>query len=520
MLIPSDLGLPSKFLSFRKGQDEAILSLFMSEKRFSLECASTGAGKSLINFSLARMRGGRALYLVATKSLQTQLMPDFSSIGLVDIRGHSNYPCASTSYDDLGEFLDLECTAKQSNRQCLYWDQDVPACLDSDLVVTNYHHWVQLKKSDDPDRLGKFDLLILDEAHAVPDILVDLLSINLSPRIVRQWLNMSLPSAESSIPIWVAWAKEARDVARDKYRELSKQSKDERGRENKELIKIVKLGKDLARLAEIDRHNIPWVCQKTSSGVSLSPVWASPYAEEFLFRGIPRVVLSSATLSPLVGNYLGIPKSNSDYHEVDSHFDSRRRPVIYVPTVRVDYRMTEGHKRILMRNLNSIVADRLDRKGLIHTISYPYAEMISERFEPRELLLTHNKRNLQNVLTKYRSSQEPFVLASPAIREGYDFPGDIARYQIILKVPFVDSRDPLIAARKKEDKQYTNYLAAISVMQMAGRIVRSVDDLGETVFLDDHWGNYFHKSPHFPTYFRKSFVFCQRGTLPKPLMLD
>lgn len=519
VIIPADLGLPPKFLSFRKGQDEAIMSLFTSEKRFSLESASTGAGKSLINFALARMRGGRALYLVATKSLQTQLMPDFSSIGLVDIRGHSNYPCASTSYDDLGEFLDLECTAKQSNRQCLYWDQDVPACLDSDLVVTNYHHWVQLRKSDDPDRLGKFDLLILDEAHAVPDILVDLLSINLSPRIVRQWLNMSLPSAESPIPTWIAWAKEARDVARDKYRELSKQSKDERGRENKELIKLVKLGKDLSRLAEIDRHNIPWVCQKTSPGVCLSPVWASPYAEEFLFRGIPRVVLSSATLSPLVGNYLGIPKSNSDYHEVDSHFDPRRRPVIYVPTVRVDYRMTEGHKRILMRNLNSIVADRLDRKGLIHTVSYAYQQMVAERFQPAELLLTHNKRNLQDVLSRYRRSQDPVVLASPAVKEGYDFVDDSCRYQFILKVPFIDSRDPLTAARKKLDKSYSSYVVATSIHQMIGRPVRSTNDWAETIILDDHWGDYFHKSPHFPEYLRRSFVFCQRGQLPKPLDL-
>jgi Rad3-related DNA helicase len=69
---------------------------------------------------------------------------------------------------------------------------------------------------------------------------------------------------------------------------------------------------------------------------------------------------------------------------------------------------------------------------------------------------------------------------------GWDFPADQCRYQIIAKVPFIDSRSLIIKARSKSDKTYLNYLTAQAIIQMVGRGMRSADDWCETYIIDDH----------------------------------
>lgn len=508
-LTPADLGLPAeRFPAYRPGQMRAILDVAGDERRWSLLSAPTGAGKSLINVSLTKLLDVRALYLVGTKGLQSQLLPEFESVGMVDIRGHRNYACA---IPDAGKY---DPTCSLPREKCLY-AADVAIAQQAPIVVSNYAYWMSLAKYANPALLGDFDLLIFDEAHTAPDWLADFCTITLNSAEVKTLLNLTLPfDALDDVSAWSAWAADARRVALRRHKEVKESTGNSR---SIRLQQILELGRDLAVLASVANSGIEWVAQKANRGARFSPVWAHPYAEQYLFRGIPKIVLCSATLSPEIIRYLGIPKDESRYWEVASGFDPRRRPFIYVPTVRVDRRMNEGQTRIWINQIDSTIDDRLDRKGIIHSRSYSRAQEIVRRSRHSGIMMTHSSRDTRETIERFRRAAAPCVLVSPSVEEGFDFVGDECRFQIIAKIPFIDGRDPVTKARSKQDKGYVNYVAALSLVQMTGRGMRSASDACETFIFDDHW-SWFRNKATFASWFRQACVWANE--VPPPLDLD
>lgn len=548
-ILPAHIGLPAKFSSFRRGQEATFLSLLETERRFSLLSAPTGTGKSLIYMALARATGWRTLVLVGTKGLQQQLTADFAEAGMVDMRGAANYPCVAVREGaSLAPFgrdgagcdegpcrVGIWCDLKKGG--CLYYDAQAQAAR-SQIVVTNYAYWLSLGRHSDPNILGPFDLVVLDEAHTAPDWLNDFCAVDLDRREVKRYLDLELPPIDEGTSVWVSWAKSAAQVARDKYAEVKEalehsiSPKDIRSL-TRRLLDVMRIGRSLAELSSAGSWmnadapkkdsrmpglHTDWVVEKTTNGLKFSPVWAHAYAEQYLFRGIPNVVLSSATLFPdAIMRYLGIDSRDSALHEVKSSFDPRRRPFIHIngePRIRVDFRITEGAMRLLVNRIDAIIDDRQDRKGIIHTRSYRWAQILAERSRHRDILMTHTSKDSRRTIERFRTSAAPSILVSPSVEEGFDFPGELCRYQIVLKVPFIDGRSPLAKARKKSDKDYPSYVAALALVQMVGRGMRSDDDYCETFILDDHW-SWFRNKVKFPEWFKRAWQVLRKA--PPPL---
>jgi ATP-dependent DNA helicase DinG len=535
-LTPADLGFPPKFTAYRSGQADIALNLALSDKRFSRLDAPTGTGKSLIYMSLARLLDARTLVLVGTKGLQTQLLDDFRTLGMRDIRGQSNYRCAAV---ERGSLLDeygmpgatcdqgpckvgVYCPLKKDGG-CTYYDAQKIA-MRSSIVVSNYAYWLSLGRQADPMAIGKFDLLILDECHTAPDWLAEFCSVELNRSEIRTMLDLELPPTDEGVEVWATWARAAHETCEERYKARREELNTVLGTHGKrkmtdELLRMSRLVHELEELSRahswrssagpVKDVRLPgmttdWVTQKTDGGIKFSPVWAHAYAEEYLFRKVPRVVLSSATLSPAVGKYLGIPDKDIDHHAVTSGFSPHRRPFTYIPTTRVDRNMVEGQVRQWITRIDNIIEGRLDRKGIIHTISYARVQLLLARSQYAGLMMTHTSHNMRRVVEQFKQAEAPVILLSPSVVEGFDFPYDEARYQIIVKVPFADGRDPVFKARCKSDKHYRAYTAALSLVQMAGRIVRAADDVGETFIIDDHW-TWFRRSTPFPKWFREAW---------------
>jgi Rad3-related DNA helicase len=117
-------------------------------------------------------------------------------------------------------------------------------------------------------------------------------------------------------------------------------------------------------------------------------------------------------------------------------------------------------------------------------------------------------------VAEFKRSADAVILVSPSVQEGFDFPDDDARWQIILKVAVMDSRDPLTRARLDADRSYRDSLVVEDVLQMAGRPVRSDRDWAETAIFDDHWA-YLRNAP-FPAWFKAACVWA--NDLPPPLV--
>ena len=91
--------------------------------------------------------------------------------------------------------------------------------------------------------------------------------------------------------------------------------------------------------------------------------------------------------------------------------------------------------------------------------------------------------------------------------EGFDFAYDLARWQVIAKVPFPYLGDRQVAAKKDINQDWYDLQAVMSIIQACGRIVRSDTDHGVTYVLDGDFMPLFEKnSDFFPRWFVDSFI--------------
>src|SRR5258707_8109244 len=92
------------------------------------------------------------------------------------------------------------------------------------------------------------------------------------------------------------------------------------------------------------------------------------------------------------------------------------------------------------------------------------------------------------MVTAFRKTPEAlgYVLVSPSVMTGWDFPDSQCRFQILAKLPFPDTRSKITQARQALDKDYGPYLMMQNLVQAVGRGMRSKTDWCETLIVDDN----------------------------------
>lgn len=535
---PAALGAPDKFGDWRLQQDVAVSVAAHTTKRFSMLVVPTGGGKSLIYMMLAKLLGVRACVLTRTKALQRQLEADFAAMGdLGIVQGMNAYPCralmAGGELEDLfagtgGEtrrgpadgssvkappchvgpcLSGVPCSMKESG--CAYYDA-VRAAGDSQIVVTNYAYWMHQRGGQTAQKragIGTFDLLILDEAHEAPAALSEFLTVELDPSLVRQKLNVELLDGEPDPEQWVTWAQHHHPAAvamHDRLAQEVKEAKDAGRKVSRATLDEVRVLRGLVEtFVVIGGLDSTWVIRYDAFAKvwKFTPLWPAKQAESVLFRGIGRVMLTSATVRQKTAALLGIKTADLEVREFPSSFPAERRPVIHVPTVRVTHRMDATEQLQWLARIDQILKARPDRKGIIHTVSYERARLIISRSKLAARLIGHSSEGTRSALERYlRANRDDGpVLVSPSMTTGYDFPYEQCEFQIIVKIPFPDTRDPVLKARTEQDADYGMYVAMQTLVQMAGRGMRAPDDQCETFIIDDQikWflGKYKHLAP-------------------------
>lgn len=523
------LGLPEKFTEWRHGQDGAVLAGVDSPKRFYAPCAPTGFGKTACYIAQALLSGVRTCILTATKGLQTQLIEDFGVSGLVDLRGQGNYKCKGLLAD--GEFrgegiapgdhcdagpchAGARCSLRTGG--CYYFDAVMKARL-SQLVVTNYSYWIAQHRYS--DGMGEFGLLVMDEAHSAADELAASLEIELQEYDTQTILGCDLPLGEDP-DIWRAWARKASakaQVVSDRLAADIAESVEQDGypdrRLSRELLAVKKLANRVTGVLSMEGS---WAVERRPRAAKLAPIWPAAYAERFLFLNVPKILLVSATIRPKTLQMLGVPDGEFEYIEYPSTFPVDRRPVTFIPSVRVQHNWTELDQRTWVNRIDQIIDRRLDRKGLVHCMSYERRNLILTYSRHRDIMLANDSSNTRTTVEKFRASNPPAVLVSPSITTGWDLPEEDCEYAIIAKVPFPDTRSVITEARTQQDPDYGPYVAMQTIVQASGRGMRSARDRCEVFVVDDHFKWFYSKYKHFaPAWFRQAVRFGR--TVPNPL---
>ena len=109
-------------------------------------------------------------------------------------------------------------------------------------------------------------------------------------------------------------------------------------------------------------------------------------------------------------------------------------------------------------------------------------------------------------------------LIGPSVTTGYDFPGTQCEYQILAKVPFPDSRSPILKARCEQDKLYADYLTMQTLVQTCGRAMRSKMDQCENFIVDDNirWFMSRNGNTLAPKWFRRTYRILSKVPPPLP----
>jgi ATP-dependent DNA helicase DinG len=214
----------------------------------------------------------------------------------------------------------------------------------------------------------------------------------------------------------------------------------------------------------------------------------------------------SATLRASHLQELGFTLDDYQFHEVGSPFKPSSRPIVWVETVRMSEKTSYTNRQFWANRIDQIISKRLDRRGIIHTVSYGRAKELRSLSRYGNLMTLHDPENAREIVEKFKSAPTPAILVSPSVHTGYDFPYEAAEYQIISKVPFPNTSSGLALQRKEADPQWLPRTTAATLVQMAGRVVRAEDDSGETLIVDDtfKW-LYLRHQPYFPRWFRDAY---------------
>ena len=512
-LTPSDLGFdPVQFPSYRPIQLEAIEQAAYGDKRVQGLCAPTGCGKSLVATTIQRLTGWRTAITTPLKGHQDQYGENFESIGLCDIRGKTNYQCQDrrdlTCRD--GQRVGCRYFAKDSSSACVY-DQVKRKVKNKDLVCANFSYWLNVNDKAHGLERGKnegpnpFECLVVDEAHQAPFILADYLAVHLYEKELKEMLGVDVLRSDS-ISDWKKYAAE-------QYREADLQLENMerillckgRSASSKELEHTSRLESLVDKLEKIlDTNEKDWVCEYQEGGKygrswKFDVIWPGMYAERYLFLGIPRIVLMSATLRPKTLGLLGLRKDDYDFREWPRIFPANRHPILYAPardaagkSIRINYKTEDTDLRLWVDWIDMILDGRQDRKGIIHSVSYQRQEYLMQHSRYRSSMVGNTadpeSGRASDICEEFKNSKPPKTLVSPSFSTGWDFPGSTCEYIIVPKIPFPNGKSKIMQARKERDESYLSYIAMQELVQACGRGMRSMDDRCECLILDANWG--------------------------------
>ena len=508
---PTELGLP--YPTWRVGQRTAIRHALHASTPHVVINAPTGSGKSIIASALPRLAPERRhVILTATKGLMDQYRQPFPF--LTDLRGAGNYRCRA-AVDEMKEWFPIRrrdrvmcddgpchvgesCTLKEDG--CEYFDAK-RAFIASQSGLTNYSAWLANRRAG--QGLGSADMLVCDEAHALPEQLMSAYGVDVPMFLFDGKV------APRGYKEWQRWAVQQLD-------QLAKTSDEERSGAKRE-----QLSRGLKLLATMDET---WAWDVGDRGYRFEPTIPRlllPLLQTF--DGTSRVVYLSATITPATLEMLDVPEQDITYCTLPSSFPVARRPIYVVPGVRNDYRSMkhEGNRDRLAELIEDYCELYDDRRGIIHSVSFSRAEEIYSAamgYAYGGRMILHKRGVTASAfLCQFAQAGPTAIAVSPSLMTGFNFPYRAAEFQLVVKLPFPNTQSSIMKARIRSTPRYRDHHTMTHLVQACGRINRAEDDQGETVILDSHMGWWYRDNRDLaPDWFDEAIVQTRRRISPLP----
>jgi Rad3-related DNA helicase len=180
---------------------------------------------------------------------------------------------------------------------------------------------------------------------------------------------------------------------------------------------------------------------------------------------------------------LGI--TDYEYVEVESDFDANKSPIFVSSQNKLNYKNLPIILPQICNQIKTITDHHKNEKGIIHTHSNDITQFLKNKLgSDKRYLFRDIASNNEEILREHFQSKEPTILVSPSLSFGIDLKDELARFQIIVKLPFL----PLSSKRIKQlfdiDKNWYENKMLNALVQACGRATRSKHDFSTTYILD------------------------------------
>ncbi|MFP8951672.1 helicase C-terminal domain-containing protein [Natrialbaceae archaeon A-arb3/5] len=508
--------------SYRGNQEQALRDIrdaFATGNDVVLVRAPTGSGKSLLARAIAGCarttdeaepsEAAGAYYTTPQVSQLDDVAADDLLADLNVIRGKSNYTCilpdereTPVNQAPCVRERGYDCSVKH---RCPYFS-DRAIASNRSIAAMTLAYFMQTAGSE---VFRKRDVVVVDEAHGLAEWAEMYATIQLGPRTVPFWDELRVPEIEDEgIERAVRYAENLSQTCTRRKDDLLAQESLTPG-EVRERDRLQELIGELDWFVSDYRDPqspTTWLVDQSEPSASarddgddvdelggpltIKPMNPEKYLAHTVWDRGNKFALLSATIlnKDAFCRHVGLNPENVALVDVGHTFPVENRPLYDVTQGKMTYEHRSETTPKLARTIVRIMQNHPDEKGLVHAHSYDIQERLADLlqdFGVGDRIRTHDRDSRDADLEEWKASNGADVFLSVKMEEALDLKGDLCRFQVLCKAPFLNTSDSRVAHRLEQDQWAWYYRAALrTIIQACGRVIRAPDDYGSTYLAD------------------------------------
>jgi ATP-dependent DNA helicase DinG len=495
--------------------------------------APTGVGKTGIGMAAclwaaqplsSAEKGG--YYLVTQKLLQDQIerdfarfVADYSATGCT-LKSAIEYPCPQYTTCMAGGRMRGPMACREKKKGFCAYSMKRKQFMESCLSVTNYPYFFTERSY--VQQFNPRNLVVADECHTLEKQVLGFVDVHITPESLQEWAPFLRPMpALPQIEEFATWLQRKYAPAVYNRMEMLHERLTSNHRDQRLQIEYNKLENhhNKTQSAAKDMLTAPaeWIYWQEPKDDDIESTAKPLYADRF-FKPL---VQESASLrlylsaypgpKPVFCRNLGLEPSEVAWINLNSTFLVEHRPVHLLLVGSMGRKSMEDTTPRLLRMCEKIIRSHSSEKGLVHCHSYKLGDTIYDYLcktdQANRIIYPRKADDRAKAFESHLNGNYPTVLLSPSMSEGFSLDDDLARFQIIAKIPYPNLGDRQVSAKAEIDPEWYTLQTATTIIQACGRIVRSDEDYGTTYVLDsDFMHLYERNNEFFPRWFQDAFV--------------
>ena len=396
---------------------------------------------------------------------------------------------------------------------------------EADIVVVNTHLY-GLHVASGGQLLPEHEVLIVDEAHGLEDIMSDTVGVSLhagnfnffagvvkriiaDPKVISDIVNIGMMldevlsglhnqriSAPLPLEITAVLAEGRRLVARilDILRTIDTKDDDSNQRKLRAQTLATRLADTIDVALKTDDTYVPYVSGTDDHPkLDIAPLDVGPVLDAGVWQKTT-AILTSATVPNKMAERIGLPISRTQTCNVESPFDYQSNAVLYCSKHLPNPNSAEFTK-LMHEELFHLIAAAGGRTLALFT-SYKALDLAVEAMRKKlpNTILSQREYQKTQLVKLFTEDESSCLFATSGFFQGIDIPGRTLSLVTLDRIPFPRPDDPLLSARRDAigDRAFREIdlpRAATLLAQATGRLIRNATDRGVVAVFDPRLGN-------------------------------